>query len=57
MKIKKKNINDIILALKQNRKNNRDEEIRNFGHPICYSRVFKSKKKYNRKEKHKNIIF
>lgn len=36
--------------LKANRIASRNEEIEKHGHPICYSRVHKSKKVYNRKK-------
>lgn len=46
--------NDIILALKAARKQSRDAEIALYGKPICFSNVYKNKKKYTRKAKHKN---
>lgn len=50
--MKKKN-DDILLALKRARKESREEEIRTHGKPICYTKVYKSKKNYTRKRKHK----
>lgn len=55
MPIKNKNNNNEILALKRVRKENRESEIKNFGHTICYVKVFKNKKKYTRKDKHKKL--
>ncbi len=50
-----KNNDDIMtLALKAVRKKNREDEIKYFGKSISYCTVFKNKKKYNRKIKHKN---
>lgn len=45
--------NDIIEAIKRNRKTNREEEIRLHGHPISFARIVKNKKAYTRKKKHK----
>ena len=39
--------------IKANRKASREEEIAAYGHPINHNRVWKSKKDYNRKQKHK----
>lgn len=50
---KKKSRNPALDALKEFKKNSREEEIRNFGHPISYSRVFRNRKKFNRKKKHR----
>ena len=36
--------------IKVNRKASREAEIERHGHPICYKRVHKSKKVYNRKK-------
>ncbi|MDD4033286.1 MAG: hypothetical protein PHS48_08605 [Bacteroidales bacterium] len=36
--------------LKANRKASREEEIRQHGHPVCYQRVHRSKRVYNRKK-------
>ncbi|HRS67195.1 MAG TPA: hypothetical protein P5564_01075 [Paludibacteraceae bacterium] len=41
--------NEMQVALKAMRKKRRDEEIALFGHPINYRKVFKNKKKYDRK--------
>lgn len=54
---KEKNISNEILALKQVRKENRETEIKNFGHTLCYIKVFKNKKKYTRKNKYKTNFF
>ena len=40
--------------IKASRKGSRDAEIEMYGHPISYKKIFKNKKKYNRKTKHKN---
>ena len=45
--------NDILLALKVARKQSRDAEIALYGKSICHSNVYKNKKKYTRKAKHK----
>ena len=45
---------DLLLILKAARKQSRDNEIALFGKPICHANVFKNKKKYTRKDKHKN---
>lgn len=42
--------------IKANRKASREEEIEAHGHPINHNRVWKNKKAYNRKPKHKNIF-
>lgn len=47
---------DLLLILKAARKESRDNEIALFGKPICHANVFKNKKKYTRKNKHKNDI-
>jgi hypothetical protein len=51
--MKKKN-NDILDALKAARKQSREMEIALYGKPICNSNIYKNKKKYTRKNKHKN---
>lgn len=51
---KRDGTNDILAALKAARKKSRDEEIAAHGKPICHSNVYKNKKKYTRKNKHKN---
>lgn len=43
-------INDFIKA---SRKGSREAEIELYGHPINFSKIFKNKKKYSRKKKHK----
>ena len=43
-----------IEALKAARRNSREEEIRLYGKPICWSSIVKSKKAYTRKRKHKH---
>jgi len=45
---------DMILALKQFKKNRREQEIALYGHSINRPVVFKNKKKYSRKKKHKS---
>ena len=50
--MKSKN-NDILLALKAARKASREQEINVYGKPICHTNVYKNKKKYTRKAKHK----
>lgn len=45
----KRNEDIMIQALKRVRKENREEEIRLYGHPICHTKVFKNKKVYSRK--------
>ncbi len=40
-------LDDYIRA---NKKSSREEEIRQYGHPLCYGRVHKSKKIYDRKK-------
>ena len=40
--------------IKANRKASREEEIEKHGKPINHNNVFKSKKTYTRKDKHKN---
>lgn len=39
--------------IKANRKSSREEEIEKHGKPISYSRTFRDRSKYTRKEKHK----
>ena len=48
--------NDLLLILKAARKESREQEIALYGKPICHANVFKNKKKYTRKNKHKNNI-
>ena len=45
--------NDILLALKAERKQSRDAEIALYGKPICHANVYINKKKYTRRAKHK----
>lgn len=40
-------------ALKAARRIAREEEIRVYGHPICWSKIVQSDKIYTRKQKHK----
>lgn len=44
----------MIAALKAAGKARREEEIALYGKPICHTNVYKNKKKYTRKDKHKN---
>jgi len=53
--MKNKN-NDILAALKVARKQSREMEITLYGKPICHSNIYKNKKKYTRKNKHKNNV-
>lgn len=48
--------NDILAVLKAARKQSREIEIALFGKPICHSNVYKNKKRYTRKKKHKNML-
>lgn len=50
----KNKTDDILAILKAARKKSRDEEIAAHGKPIYHSNVYKNKKKYTRKIKHKN---
>lgn len=45
---------DMIKSLKQARKLAREQEIALYGKTICHYNITKNKKKYNRKNKHKN---
>lgn len=50
--------NDIMLdALKAVRKQNREQEIALYGHPISYKRVFRNKKIYSRKNQRIDLSF
>ena len=51
---KRKNVGETDEYIKTNRKLSREEEIRLHCHPINNKQIWKSKKNYNRKEKHKN---
>lgn len=42
-----------IEALKVARRNSREEEIRLYGKPICWSNIVRNRKAYSRKRKHK----
>ena len=44
----------LLEALKAARKQSRETEIALYGKPICHTNVYKNKKKYTRKDKHKN---
>jgi hypothetical protein len=46
---------DMIKSLKQARKLARDQEIALYGKTICHYNITKNKKKYTRKDKHKNM--
>lgn len=45
---------DMIKSLKQARKLAREQEIALYGKTICHYNITKNKKKYNRRNKHKN---
>ena len=51
---KHKKVGETDEYIKANRKLSREEEISLHGHPINHKQIWKSKKNYNRKEKHKN---
>jgi len=53
---KRDGTNDILEVLKSARKQSREMEIALYGKPICHSNVYKNKKKYTRKNKHKNFV-
>ena len=42
--------------IKAARRGSREAEIELYGHPINFHKVFKNKKKYTRKIKHKDMI-
>ena len=42
--------------LKANRKASRNEEISAYGHSLSFNRIWKSKKDYSRKQKHKQAF-
>lgn len=46
--------NDIKSIIKAMRRQRREEEIAQYGKPISFTRVVKSKKIYSRKAKHRN---
>lgn len=45
-----------IKELKAFKRGRRLEEIEDYGHAICYNKIFRNKKKYYRKFKHKKDI-
>ncbi len=47
----KKTLDEYIKAA---RRGSREAEIELYGHPLLRHKIFKNKKKYNRKKKHKN---
>lgn len=49
--MEKKTLDEYIKAA---RKGSREAEIELYGHPIPQHKIFKNKKKYDRKKKHKN---
>jgi hypothetical protein len=51
---KEKNIEVDKDFIKAARRGSREAEIELYGHPISFQRVFKNKKKYTRKIKHRN---
>ena len=51
-KIKISNEKDFIKA---SRRGSREAEIELYGHPISFHKIFKNKKKYTRKIKHKGM--
>jgi hypothetical protein len=53
MKTSKEN-KTLLEVLKAARKQSREMEIALYGKPICHTNVYKNKKKYTRKDKHKN---
>lgn len=55
-KKKKKQYNLIEDLFNTVKKNNRDNEIFAHGHRLCYTKVFKNKKKYSRKKLKKILI-
>ena len=52
MKIKIGSSQDFIKA---SRRGSREAEIELYGHPLNFHKVFKNKKKYTRKIKHKSM--
>ncbi|MBQ6790569.1 MAG: hypothetical protein IJQ20_05925 [Paludibacteraceae bacterium] len=46
--------NDILAALKAARKQSREMEIATYGKPICHANIYRNKKRYTRKSKHKS---
>lgn len=53
-KVMKITIGSVEEYIKANRRASRNEEINAYGHPLSFNRVWKSKKDYSRKQKHKN---
>lgn len=51
-KIKIANEQDFIKA---SRKGSREAEIEFYGHPITFRKIFRNRKKYTRKIKHKDM--
>ena len=47
-------IGSIEDYIKANRRASRNEEIDAYGHSLSFNRIWKSKKDYSRKQKHKN---
>ena len=47
---------DMLFALKAARKESREQEIALYGKSICHYNVYRNKKKYTRKNKHKNNV-
>ena len=47
-------IGSIEDYIKANRRASRNEEIDAYGHILSFNRIWKSKKDYSRKQKHKN---
>jgi hypothetical protein len=43
-----------LAALKAARKQSREMEIAAYGKPICHANIYRNKKRYTRKSKHKN---
>lgn len=47
-------IGNEMELIKASRRGSREAEIELYGHPISFQRVFRNRKKYTRKLKHKN---
>ena len=52
-KVIKLTIGSVEEYIKANRRASRNEEINAYGHPLSLNRIWKSKKDYSRKKKHK----
>lgn len=52
-KITKITIGSIEEYIKANRACSRNEELKTHGHSLSFTRIWKSKKQYSRKQKHK----